>query len=243
MSELLTKVSARYVRPTFVDVLVGDSVRVYTRVKEGDKERTQHFEGLVIRRHGGLGSSASFTVRRITSEVGVERTFALHSPFIEKITVQRAAKIRRARLYTMRGRRGKAARLTELPVKTKDRQVTHPWIAKFGIKVEERQPARPTGKEVPAAEKSAKETSAKDAAKAAEEKPAKQGASAPQPGKEKPDVKKQAGAAVDKPTKPTEPPEAPAPTPAQTTVGKLPDKKVQPPKPEVKKTTKTSAKK
>lgn len=133
MSELLTKISASYVKPTYTEVKVGDTVRVYTRIKEGEKTRTQYFEGLVIRRRGGIGTSATFTVRRIASGVGVERTFPVHSPLIERVQIQRAAKVRRATLYTMRGLTGKAARLTEQPVKREDRETVHPWITKYNI--------------------------------------------------------------------------------------------------------------
>lgn len=133
MSTLLQKIQTHYVKPRYTEVKVGDTVRVYTRIKEGEKERTQYFEGLVIRRRGGIGTSATFTVRRIASGVGVERTFALHSPLIERIRIQRGAKVRRATLYTMRGLTGKAARLTEQPVKQADRERTHAWTDLFGI--------------------------------------------------------------------------------------------------------------
>ncbi len=135
MSKLLQKIQTHYVKPSYTDVKVGDTVRVYTRIKEGEKERTQYFEGLVIRRRGGIGTSATFTVRRIASGVGVERTFVLHSPLIERIQIQRGAKVRRATLYTMRGLTGKAARLTEKPVRQADRDVAeHAWRTEFGIK-------------------------------------------------------------------------------------------------------------
>lgn len=138
MSEVLQKIQAKYVKPAYTDVKVGDTVRVYTRIKEGEKERTQYFEGLVIRRRSGIGTSANFTVRRIASGVGVERTFALHSPVIERIQVQRGAKVRRATLYTMRGLTGKAARLTEKPVRqADDRDVAkHPWVKKYHVEKE-----------------------------------------------------------------------------------------------------------
>lgn len=138
MTDILQKLQARYVKPSFTDVKVGDTVRVYTRIKEGDKERTQYFEGLVIRRRAGIGSSANFTVRRLASGVGVERTFLLHSPLIERIQVQRGAKVRRSTLYTMRGLTGKAARLTEKPVKqAADRDVeAHPWVKLFHVEKE-----------------------------------------------------------------------------------------------------------
>jgi large subunit ribosomal protein L19 len=90
----------------------GDTVRVHVRVVEGEKERTQLFEGIVIRRRGE-GGRASFTVRRVSYGVGVERTFPVHSPRIEKIDVVRHAKVRRSKLYYLRGLAGKAARLKE----------------------------------------------------------------------------------------------------------------------------------
>lgn len=124
---LIRKVAAKQVKPMFTNVEPGDRVRVYTTVKEGNKERTQYFEGLVIRRRGGIGPEATFTVRRISSGVGVERIFPLHSPKITKIEVQRAAKVRRAKLHYMRDRAGKAARMKETPVKQAEREVIHPW--------------------------------------------------------------------------------------------------------------------
>ncbi len=90
----------------------GDTVRVHVRVIEGEKERTQLFEGIVIRKRGE-GGRASFTVRRISYGVGVERTFPLHSPRIDKIDVVRHAKVRRSKLYYLRSLAGKAARLKE----------------------------------------------------------------------------------------------------------------------------------
>lgn len=91
---------------------VGDTVRVTVKVVEGDKERTQAFEGVVIKRNNA-GTSSNFTVRRIASGVGVERTFPIYSPRVEKVDVVRQGKVRRARLYYLRGRTGKAARIKE----------------------------------------------------------------------------------------------------------------------------------
>ena len=90
----------------------GDTVRVHVRVKEVEKERIQVFEGVVIRRKKG-GSRASFTVRKISYGVGVERIFPLHSPIIEKIEVVQRGRVRRSRLYYLRGLKGKAARIKE----------------------------------------------------------------------------------------------------------------------------------
>jgi large subunit ribosomal protein L19 len=90
----------------------GDTVRVQVKVVEGEKERLQAFEGVVIRRRGG-GASASFTVRRISYGVGVERTFPLHSPRVDRIQVTKRAAVRRSKLYYLRDLAGKAARLKE----------------------------------------------------------------------------------------------------------------------------------
>jgi large subunit ribosomal protein L19 len=90
----------------------GDTVRVHVKVIEGEKERVQIFEGLVIRRRGE-GGRASFTVRRVSYGVGVERTFPLHSPRVERIQVVKSGHVRRAKLYYLRARTGKAARLRE----------------------------------------------------------------------------------------------------------------------------------
>jgi large subunit ribosomal protein L19 len=90
----------------------GDTVRVQVKVVEGEKERTQAFEGVVIRRRGD-GMRASFTVRRISYGVGVERTFPVHSPRIERVDVIRSGRVRRSKLYYLRSLAGKAARLKE----------------------------------------------------------------------------------------------------------------------------------
>ena len=91
---------------------IGDGVKVYIRISEGEKTRTQLFEGTVIARHGG-GISETFTVRRVSYGVGVEKTFPLHSPNVEKIEIFRRAKVRRAKLYYLRDRVGKAAKVKE----------------------------------------------------------------------------------------------------------------------------------
>jgi large subunit ribosomal protein L19 len=90
----------------------GDTVRVSTRVTEGDRQRTQIFEGVVIRKRGS-GSGATFTVRRVSQEVGVERTFLIHSPMVESLKTVRRGKVRRARLNYLRGRSGRQARIKE----------------------------------------------------------------------------------------------------------------------------------
>ena len=94
------------------DMRSGDTVRVHVKVREGDKERIQVFEGMVIGMHRG-GARATFTVRKVSFGQGVERIFPLHSPTVDKIEVVRSAKVRRAKLYFLRDLRGKAARMKE----------------------------------------------------------------------------------------------------------------------------------
>ena len=94
------------------EINVGDTIRVHNKIKEGSRERIQMFEGTVIAKHGG-GISETFTVRRISYGVGVEKTFPIHSPNVDKILVFREAKVRRAKLYYLRDRVGKAAKVKE----------------------------------------------------------------------------------------------------------------------------------
>ena len=98
--------------PKIQDFQPGDTVKVSLRVTEGDRQRTQVFEGVVIRNRGS-GPGASFTVRRVTQEVGVERTFLIHSPTVEGVEVTRKGKVRRARLHYLRGLSGRQARIAE----------------------------------------------------------------------------------------------------------------------------------
>lgn len=93
---------------------VGDTVKVWVKIKEGDKERLQAFNGTVIARDNGKGMSATFTVRRISYGVGVEKVFPVHSPAIDRVEVDRSGHVRRAKLYYLRGRTGKKARLREV---------------------------------------------------------------------------------------------------------------------------------
>jgi large subunit ribosomal protein L19 len=100
--------------PNIPDFGPGDTVRVHAKVVEGERERIQVFEGVVIRKRSS-GSSSNFTVRRIAHEVGVERTFPIYSPRLDKVEVVRKGKVRRAKLYYLRGRTGRAARIKEAP--------------------------------------------------------------------------------------------------------------------------------
>jgi large subunit ribosomal protein L19 len=99
-------------QPNLPDFGPGDTVRISVKVTEGGRERLQQYQGVVIRRHNA-GLRATFTVRRVTHAIGVERTFLLHSPRIDKIEVLRHGKVRRAKLYYLRDRIGRAARIKE----------------------------------------------------------------------------------------------------------------------------------
>ncbi|HSO27439.1 MAG TPA: 50S ribosomal protein L19 [Anaerolineales bacterium] len=112
MEELIKAYEAP-VNPNIPEIRPGDSVNVFLRIKEGNNERVQEFKGTIIRMRNS-GNNANFTVRRIASNgIGVERTFLLRSPRIEKVVVERRAKVRRAQLYFLRERRGKRARLKQ----------------------------------------------------------------------------------------------------------------------------------
>jgi large subunit ribosomal protein L19 len=108
----LDKVEKKYLQDRKFDFCVGDTVRLLVRVVEGDKEREQAFQGVVIQRRGS-GVRETFTVRKISSGIGVERIFPLHSPNIKSIKVMKRGKVRRAKLYYLRSLVGKAARITE----------------------------------------------------------------------------------------------------------------------------------
>ena len=99
--------------PNIPDFGAGDTVRVNFRIREGDRERVQAFQGVVIRRQNGKGPAANFTVRRITAGIGIERIFPLHSPLIDSLEVTRRGSVRRAKLYYLRGLQGRAARIKE----------------------------------------------------------------------------------------------------------------------------------
>ena len=113
MSILLRDVVADQLRKDLPSFRPGDSLRVHVKVREGQRERIQVFEGVVIRRRGS-GISETYTVRKISYGVGVERTFPFHSPKVEKIEVVRRGKVRRAKLFYLRGLSGKAARIKEI---------------------------------------------------------------------------------------------------------------------------------
>jgi large subunit ribosomal protein L19 len=112
LRKAISDIEAKYQRNDVPDLRAGDSVRVHSKIKEGDKERIQIFEGVVIARRRG-GVRANFTVRKVSYGVGVERIFPTHSPRIDKIEVTGHGEVRRSRLFYLRDLQGKAARLTQ----------------------------------------------------------------------------------------------------------------------------------
>ena len=110
--DIIKAIENEQLKEKIVNFSVGDTIKVHLRIKEGTRERVQIFEGTVIKRQGG-SNRETFTVRRISYGVGVERTFPLHSPKIEKIEVTRRGRVRRARLFYLRERTGKAAKVRE----------------------------------------------------------------------------------------------------------------------------------
>ena len=110
--DIIKSIAHEQLKNKIPDLKVGDTVRVHQRIKEGNRERIQVFEGIIIKKQGG-GVNATFTVRRIAYGVGVEKTFLVHSPLVEKVEVVRVGKARRAKLYYLRNRTGKAAKTKE----------------------------------------------------------------------------------------------------------------------------------
>ncbi len=112
MNPIISAIEKEQLRSDLPQLNIGDTVKVYLKVKEGNRERVQMFEGIIIRKKNG-GLRETFTVRRVSYGVGVEKTFPVHSPIINKIEVSRRGKVRRAKLYYLRDRVGKAAKVKE----------------------------------------------------------------------------------------------------------------------------------
>lgn len=110
--DIIKSIEHEQLKNKIPDLHVGDTIRVHQRIKEGNRERIQVFEGIIIKKQGG-GVNATFTVRRVAYGVGVEKTFLIHSPMVEKVEVVRVGKARRAKLYYLRDRIGKAAKTKE----------------------------------------------------------------------------------------------------------------------------------
>lgn len=113
MNDIIKNIEAAQMKESVPEFRVGDTVKVSAKIKEGNRERIQVFEGTVIKRQGG-SNRETFTVRKLSNGVGVEKTWPLHSPFVEDITVVRRGKVRRAKLFYLRSRVGKAAKVKEL---------------------------------------------------------------------------------------------------------------------------------
>lgn len=113
MNEIIKSIEAEQLKENVGNFSVGDTVRVHAKIKEGNRERIQVFEGVVLKRQGG-SSRETFTVRKNSNGIGVEKTWPVHSPSIEKVEVVRHGKVRRAKLNYLRGRVGKAAKVKEL---------------------------------------------------------------------------------------------------------------------------------
>lgn len=113
MNDIIKAIEAEQLKAEMPEFRVGDTVKVYAKVKEGNRERIQVFEGTVLKRQGG-SSRETFTVRKLSNGVGVEKTWPVHSPIVEKVEVVRHGKVRRAKLNYLRGRVGKAAKVKEL---------------------------------------------------------------------------------------------------------------------------------
>ena len=113
MNDIIKNIEAAELKESVNDFNVGDTVKVYGKIKEGNRERIQVFEGTVLKRQGG-GARETFTVRKMSNGVGVEKTWPLHSPNVEKIEVVRRGKVRRAKLFYLRDRVGKKAKVKEL---------------------------------------------------------------------------------------------------------------------------------
>jgi large subunit ribosomal protein L19 len=111
--DYIKNLEASQMKTDVAEFSVGDTVRVHNKIKEGNRERIQIFEGTVIKRQGG-SNRETFTVRKFSNGVGVEKTWPVHSPFVEKIEVVRHGKVRRAKIYYLRSRVGKAAKVKEL---------------------------------------------------------------------------------------------------------------------------------
>ena len=146
--DIIKSIEHEQLKDKIPDLKVGDTVRVHQKIKEGNRERIQVFEGIIIKKQGG-GLNATFTVRKIAYGVGVEKTFLVHSPLVEKVEVVRVGKARRAKLYYLRDRVGKAAKTKELVgARIEDREIV----------VKEELVEEPVAKETTAVEETVTET-------------------------------------------------------------------------------------
>ncbi len=123
MNQIIREIEESLLKTSLPELNVGDTVKVFVKIREGGKERTQGYEGVIIKRRGeGVGKT--ITVRRVFQGIGIERVFLVHSPRVEKITVQRRGHVRRSKLYYLRQRTGKATRIKERVMVRKDSAAT-----------------------------------------------------------------------------------------------------------------------
>lgn len=123
MNQIIREIEQPLIKTSLPELNVGDTVKVFVKIREGGKERTQGYEGVIIKRRGeGVGKT--ITVRRVFQGIGIERVFLIHSPRVEKITVQRRGHVRRSKLYYLRQRTGKATRIKEKVQSRKDSATT-----------------------------------------------------------------------------------------------------------------------
>ena len=151
--DIIKSIEHEHLKEKIPVLKVGNTVRVHQRIKEGNRERIQVFEGIIIKKQGG-GLNATFTVRRIASGVGVEKTFLIHSPLVEKVELVRVGKARRAKLYYLRDRVGKAAKTREqVGARIENKEIT----VKTAVEEEPVEEA-PKAEEAPVEEVKAEET-------------------------------------------------------------------------------------
>ena len=169
--DIIKSIEHEQLKNKIPDLRVGDTVRVHVKIKEGNKERIQVFEGIIIKKQGG-GVNATFTVRRISYGVGVEKTFLVHSPNVEKVEVTRVGKARRAKLYYLRDRVGKAAKTKEkvgARIETREIVVKEEVVPGEAEVAEDATNVAPETVEAPVVEEVKAEEPAKEEAKADKE--------------------------------------------------------------------------
>ena len=169
--DIIKSIEHEQLKNTIPDLKVGNTVRVHVKIKEGNKERIQVFEGIIIKKQGG-GVNATFTVRKISYGVGVEKTFLVHSPLVEKVEVVRVGKARRAKLYYLRDRVGKAAKTKEkvgARIETREIVVKEEVVPGEAEVAEDATNVAPETVEAPVVEEVKAEEPAKEEAKADKE--------------------------------------------------------------------------
>lgn len=171
MQSVIDKINAKYKKPHVVDVQSGDTVRVHQKIKEGNKERIQVFEGMVIRTTRPKSHTSSITVRKVASGVGVEKTYQVHNPLVVKIEVTKRTKVRRNYLSYMRDRSGKSARLASVDFDKAsvnaipEIEVKEETVAEEAPKTEVEKPEETTKEEPKSEEAPAEPEDSKDTAK------------------------------------------------------------------------------